>query len=393
MSLTNAVGALLPALDAAFPTALVTVLNEFLEKHSDALAVDVYLADYDMQTLRRLHESTRHRSVSLPIDNSESGQAYRGQTATVSTSGDLTTLHLPITVRAERLGVLSITLPAVPATDVIDGLSAVAVSLGYVLMTAANYTDLIERARREQPLTLPAEIQWAQLPTRAYSSDTFSIAGQLVPAYSVGGDLFDYAVERDELIVTVTDAMGHGLNASLLGTLANGALRNARRTGLSLADQVRSADKVLYGQFGGDQFVTAVALSLDLHTGLVTAINAGNPPVFLLREHQVSRVTLTPQLPMGMFEATDYQEQSFQLLAGDRLIFVSDGVLEARAADGELYGEVRTEGAVLATATVTPEEVVRQLVGLLRSYQGDEPRDDATIVCLDWKPAGLLRQR
>jgi hypothetical protein len=96
----------------------------------------------------------------------------------------------------------------------------------------------------------------------------FSPAGQLVPAYEVGGDLFDYAAGTDELFVSVIDAMGHGLRASLLGTLAVTALRNARRTGLALADQLRQADRVLHPQFGGGAVRhRALAVRIDLATG------------------------------------------------------------------------------------------------------------------------------
>ena len=92
-------------------------------------------------------------------------------------------------------------------------------------------------------MELPAEMQWSMLPVRAYSGGPVSLAGQLVPAYEVGGDLFGYAVQTDELFVTVIDAMRHGLRASLLGTLAVTTLRNARRTGLALAHQLRQADR------------------------------------------------------------------------------------------------------------------------------------------------------
>ena len=81
------------------------------------------------------------------------------------------------------------------------------------------------------------------LPIGAYSCDQFSLVGQLDPAYDVGGDLFDYAASTDELFVSVIDAVGHWPRASLLGTLAATPLRNARRTGLALADQLRQADR------------------------------------------------------------------------------------------------------------------------------------------------------
>jgi len=113
----------------------------------------------------------------------------------------------------------------------------------YLLPAAHNDTDIVERARRERPLELPAEMQWSMLPIGAYSCDQFSLVGQLDPAYDVGGDLFDYAAGTDELFVSVIDAMGHWPRASLLGTLAATTLRNARRTGLALADQLRQADR------------------------------------------------------------------------------------------------------------------------------------------------------
>jgi hypothetical protein len=150
---------------------------------------------------------------------------------------------VPISVRAERLGVLDVTLTEAPDAKLLETLGQLVIVLGNLLPAAHNYTHIVERARRERPMELPAEMQWSMLPVRAYSCGPFSLAGQLVPAYEVGGDLFDYAVQTDGLFVTVIDAMGHGLRASLLGTLAVTALRNARRTGLALADQLRQAGR------------------------------------------------------------------------------------------------------------------------------------------------------
>jgi serine phosphatase RsbU (regulator of sigma subunit) len=389
VSLTTAVGGLLPALDNAFPSSLMSVLRTFLEEHAEARSVRVYLADYDMLVLRPLDEENASTGPGgYPVDDSEPGRAFIAQVPTLEQRGDLVIVYVPISVRAERMGVLAVGLPAMPGADLLAGLGHAAVAMAYVLTSAGDYTDVIERARRERPLELPAEIQWTQLPVRAYSCPEFSVAGQLVPAYEVGGDLFDYALEPDELVVTVTDAMGHGINASTLGALAVGALRNARRTGLSLADQVRFADRVLYGQYGGDQFVTALAMSVRLDTGQAVLVNAGHPGLLRKRGDQISRIQLPAQLPMGMFEATRYREHAVTLQAGDRLVVVSDGVLEARGADGQPYGEQRLEGAILATATAPPSEAVRQLVRLLQEYQNGDLRDDATLLCLDWHGTG-----
>jgi len=385
MSLSAGVGRLVAALDAAFPTNLVPVLRGFLQEHGGARSVTVYVADYDLLRLRALPDGDPADAAdSFPVDESQPGRAFRAQTPTLQDRGDSVVVHLPVSVRAERVGVLSVELAEGPTPELLDGLAQAAAAVAYAILNAQHYTDVIERARRERPMVLPAELQWGLLPRRAYTCPQFALAGQLVPAYEVGGDLFDYAVDVDEVVLTVTDAMGHGLQASLLASLGVGALRNARRTGLSLADQVRFADRVLYGQFGGEQFVTALAVAIQLRSGQARIVNAGHPGLWLKRGAQIRRLDVVAQLPMGLFEATRYVEQPVTLHPGDRLVLVSDGVLEAQGGGNDPYGEQRLEGAILATSTLAPDETVRQLVRLLLDYQGDELRDDATVLCLDW---------
>jgi serine phosphatase RsbU (regulator of sigma subunit) len=183
----------------------------------------------------------------------------------------------------------------------------------------------------------------------------------------------------------VIDAMGHGLRASLLGTLAVTALRNARRTGLALTDQLRQADRVLHSQFGGEQFVTALALRIDTATGAAEVVNAGHPLPYIIRNGVITSLEVAPDVPLGMFESTQYVEQSAQLLPGDRLVLVSDGLVEATNPLGEEYGEARLQGALLATAALPTGEAVRHMVRTIRDYQDDELRDDATVLCLDWR--------
>jgi serine phosphatase RsbU (regulator of sigma subunit) len=385
MELRGLAGELLPALDEAFPTLLVPVLSTFLAKHVGAERVGLLLIDYDLELLQRLDPEGGDEPVeSIPVEQAPWGRAFTAQTSVTVPSDSVTTLYLPVSLRAERLGVLEVVLPGAVEAEVIRVLGQVAVTLAYVVRAAAAYSDIFERARRRRPLALASEMQWGLLPVRAFAAPEFALAGQLVPAYEVGGDNFDYAIDADEVTVVVTDAMGHGLRASMLTALAVNALRCARRAGGGLTEQARAADRALFEQFGGEQFVTALLLNVHLPSGRAHVVGAGHPLPYRLRQGTAQPVPLDAQLPLGMFEATTYEEQEIDLRPGDRMLFVSDGVLEATSPQGEEFGETRLEGAVLATATHDPHESVRMLVRSLLSYQQGSLRDDATLLCFDW---------
>ena len=385
MALTDLVGTLLPALDGAFPTDLVRVLSTFLRQHADAEEVDLLLADYDLEILVRVRVDEPEASTrSMPVSGTDAGRAFSTQATVVVEEGTGLLVHVPISLRAERLGVLVVRLPEPVPPATLTGLQQVATVVAYVVFAAGRFTDIIEQARRRKPLALDAEMQWTLLPVRAFAGPQFEIAGQLMPAYDVGGDSFDYSVETGRLHLSVTDAMGHGLGASLLDGLAVAALRNARRAGATVAGQAQLAHEALHGQFGGGQFVTGLVAGADLATGTVDAVNAGHPAPHLLRGGRATELRLPVQLPLGLVAGVRYVPTQFTLEPGDRLFLISDGVTDAGPARAEPFGEQRLQGLLLATAGDPPHEAVRHVLHTISEYQQDNFRDDATALCLDW---------
>lgn len=394
MTLLEAAGRLLSALDRAFPTDMGDVLRRFLADEAGATQVVLFLADYDLAELRALPGADPlAEPEAAPLSAQGAKRAYDAQAPVSIPAEDATDVYLPVSLRAERLGALGVRVPNPVDAGTLLGLEQVATTTAYVLFAAGRYTDLYERARRRKDLTLPAEMQWSLLPVRSFHCEAFTVAGQLMPAYEVGGDAFDYAVEPGSLVLTVTDAMGHGLRASLLSSLAVNALRNSRRKGARVAAQLEWADRVLHQQFGGDQFVTGIGVSVELATGLAAVVNAGHPDVYRVRRGSVAPVGLPAQLPMGLFPGVTYTEEQLQLEPGDRYVFVSDGVLEAapdgeETRRGEEFGEQRLQGVILATAEQPPHEAVRILLRAVGDYRQGALHDDATVLCLDWHATG-----
>jgi len=390
--LSGPIGRLLSTLDGAPPSDAVAVLATFLADASSATDVALLLVDYDLAVLQMLRPGEQAGPYdSVAVDGSEPGEAFVTQAPVFrEEAGGGVWVWSPVTLRAERLGVVQMRLPEPPDDDFSAGLGQLGAALAHVILSAARYTDVFERARRSRRFSLAAEMQWSMLPVRSYSGREFAVAGQLVPAYQVGGDNFDYAVDSDRLRMSVIDAMGHGLRASLLSTLAVTALRNGRRSGDSLLERVTAADTALYRQFGGEQFVTALLLEIELATGEVSVVNAGQPGLLLVDATGVRGVPLDSQLPLGLFQEGQsgtgpHEVQRFSLQRGARLVVVSDGLLEATPPQGGAeFAEIGLPSVLAATTGHAANEAVRLTILDLMAHCSGRPRDDATLLILDW---------
>jgi serine phosphatase RsbU (regulator of sigma subunit) len=163
-------------------------------------------------------------------------------------------------------------------------------------------------------------------------------------------------------------------------------LRNGRRKGLDLAEQARYANDALAENTAPGQFVTGQLLRIDLRTGTATIVNAGHTLPLRLRRGRVEEIELIIEPPFGVVPGKSFQVQSFPLEPGDRLVFLTDGMLERNAASLDVAS------ALADSAALHPREVVHELgAAVLRATDGDL-RDDATMVCLDWY-GGPLRGR
>jgi len=256
-----------------------------------------------------------------------------------------------------------------------------------ILVTKSMYTDRFFQARRRQPMSLSAEMQWHLLPPLMMTTPQVAVAGALEPAYDVAGDSFDYALNDDILHVAMIDAMGHGLNAAVMATLAVGAYRHARRLNVGLDGLYAAMDAAVADQFAPDRFATAQMARLDVGSGRLQWVNAGHPPPLLLRGHRVVAALTSPTtLPVG-FGGTTPVITERTLERGDRVLFFTDGLIEEHREGGEEFGETRLRDLVeRAGHDGGPvQETVRRLSHALMLERGGVTSDDATLLLLEWR--------
>jgi serine phosphatase RsbU (regulator of sigma subunit) len=163
------------------------------------------------------------------------------------------------------------------------------------------------------------------------------------------------------------------------------AARNARRRGRGIGEQAVAANQALGEQFGDEDFVTALLLRIEYATGVVRAVNAGHPAALLLRNDRILELRLAASPPLGMFEDSDYREQPLELQPRDRLLLITDGLLETVSyRGGQPFGIDGIVRIAEATRELPPPAVVRRATREVVVYRAGELRDDLTVVCFDW---------
>jgi hypothetical protein len=349
----------------------------------DAEDVAIYLVDYDQTLLVPLPDHTDR--TPLEIDTTLAGRAFAAVTVQEAETESGQRLWLPLLDGAERLGVLGLTLPGVD-----DALRAqcgwLATLVAELLLSKGQYTDIYFQTRRRRPMDLAAEMQWQLLPPLTFVTPRVVIAGLLEPAYEVAGDAFDYALNGNTAHLAVIDAVGHDLTASVLAAVTVGSYRHSRRAGLDLEATHAAMDQAIAGQFGGERFVTGQLAQLDCATGQLQWVNAGHPlPLLVRRAKVVDTLACHPVPPLGVGLGQP-EIATAALEPGDRVLFYTDGVTEGRNLAGEPFGEARlADLLVRATLAGQPAaETMRRLAHAILAHQGRTPRDDATMVFLEW---------
>ncbi len=349
----------------------------------------LYLVDHEGATLTAAATSTAVAEASqpFPVDGSVPGGVFRSQVPAEVTGPEGVRLWLPVSESRCRLGVLAVSAEAFDE-ERRQWCADLAEVVAQLIRTRQQYSDTFHRARRLQPMSLAAELQWSLLPPLDFRCDEVAVAGLVEPAYHVGGDVFDYALDDGVLHAAVVDSMGHALYSAIVAGLVVGTYRNCRRSGLDLLRTVETIDAAVAEQFGGDRFATVGLAELDVRDGTCRWVNAGHPLPLVVSGSDVRELRCPPRLPVGL--GGDPAELCEVVLQpGDRLVCFSDGVTEARGPDGSHFGEARLVELLSTNAGASAVELVHTVVHGAIQHQGGKQRDDATMLLLERGRAAL----
>lgn len=205
-----------------------------------------------------------------------------------------------------------------------------------------------EEQRSAAEISAARSVQALLIPTQLPSNRNFMLESAYLPVNGVGGDFFQVLpLKDDSLLIVVGDVSGKGLQAAMNSSTLVGALRN--ELSHDPATVLIHLNHVLIGAVSSPGTAVkeldcapcfATCLCARIYPdGTTTIANAGH-----LSPYRDGReVALSPSLPLGVIADAEYEQITFQLNRGDRLVFLSDGVVEATNDEGELFGFERTQ--------------------------------------------------
>jgi sigma-B regulation protein RsbU (phosphoserine phosphatase) len=255
---------------------------------------------------------------------------------------------------------------------------------------AAHLSELVETAAQKEAidkeLDLARRVQRDLLPDLIESATGAEIATTFEPSAAIGGDYFDVLRRPGgKLAIVVADVAGHGLAAGLRMAMVKSAIVLLAEEEIDALGIVARLRRLLRGRPGERGFITLAFAELTLATGELEITNAGHPPCYRVRSDGHVEEILLPGLPLGTLPGAPGSGR-LRLAAGDAVVWLSDGIPECTARDGEPFGYDGVARS-LAGPFASAEALRDRLLAGLRAHCGDAPvQDDRTLVVLRYVP-------
>ena len=265
------------------------------------------------------------------------------------------------------------------------GFAILLVSLGYVAARRTLERD-VELGEIHRELDLARRIQLSILPGAFPESADFRVAARYVPMTAVAGDLYDFLVAGERRAgLFIADVSGHGVPAALIASMVKMAAVSQREHAAEPERLLAGMNAALCGNTQG-QFVTAAYMHLDAVARELRYAAAGHPAMLLLRGGTVTEIAENG-LPLAIMPNTNYSGKTLTLEAGDRLLLYTDGLVEARNEQGELFGEDRLNRSLLDSSALTPDAAADGLIAAVQKW-GKSQEDDLTVLVCDFAGEG-----
>ena len=261
-------------------------------------------------------------------------------------------------------------------------------TLGSQIAIAIENARLYQAVRRqeaqlERDIAMAREVQLRLLPPNPPEYPHAEMAVHFLPARTIGGDLYDfldYGPHRTAIVLG--DVSGKAAPAALFAALVSGIMRSAATQQPEPAQMLATLNDALQERKLESQYVSLLFALWDDENQTLQVANSGAIQPILCRSGKSIAVP-AEGFPLGLFPNVTYEEFNVAAQPGDAIVFVSDGILDAENAQGEMYGDDRLSSLLCAQREHPAQQIADAILADVSRFQGAQDRfDDETIIVL-----------
>jgi serine phosphatase RsbU (regulator of sigma subunit) len=229
---------------------------------------------------------------------------------------------------------------------------------------------------------LAAEVQRLFLPPGKPAIAGLEIAGMMLPARGVGGDYYDHIpIDAHTTQVVIADVAGKGVSAALLMSATAAAMRLEANRDRNMLQQVERLNTEIGAVSDPEKYVTLLVGEIDTAKRTIHYVNCGHNPALLFRAKTGTLTRLDSSCPpIGLAAEEICELSSEDLVAGDVLVFYTDGVTEAENQLGEEFGMERLSATVRSGSSMSAEDLMTSIYNAAADFCSDDFNDDVTIL-------------
>jgi serine phosphatase RsbU (regulator of sigma subunit) len=259
---------------------------------------------------------------------------------------------------------------------------------GAVAIENARMVDeVIEKERMEEELSIARDLQVSMLPAACPQIEGFEIAAFSVSAREVGGDFYDF-IEMGEKKAgfVIGDVTGKSVSGALVMSASRSVFRMLSESELTVAESMIRANRRLKKDVKTGMFVALLYAVLNSQDNSLTMCSAGQtqPVHFSTKSGEATLVeTKGDTFPLGILDEADYAETRIELAAGDRMIFYTDGIVEAMNEQEEMFGFERLVQIVKKSRSASADALLQEIIDAIKTFAGNAPQhDDLTAIAV-----------
>ena len=250
---------------------------------------------------------------------------------------------------------------------------------------ARLFQENLEKQRMEEELNIARDLQMSMLPAHCPQIEGFEIAASSTPAREVGGDFYDFSETRDgNLALVVGDVTGKSVSGALVMAASRSIFRMLSEEAVGVSEIMTRANRRAKKDIKSGMFVALLYAVLAANEKSVKFCSAGQtqPIHFSAATGKAVLVeTNGDTFPLGILDEVDYQETQLKLTPGDRVVFYTDGIVEAMNAKDEMFGFERLLSVVANAGTMPANALHEQILNAVNEFSEETPQhDDLTII-------------